>query len=189
MPPDTSMRWPLIQRLSSDECRDHGSDVLRLADAAERRHARHVPIDGGIVANHAAAEIGGDRARRHGVDCDAARTQFQREVARQHLHRPPHGRVGRGVGDGEAGQSRGDIDDASAVVEQRQQLLDEGGVVRGTGVIDQLVEALDAEPAERLAHLADEAIELTDLARIEGEREGLNTGLTGERDDFLASVR
>ncbi len=61
--------------------------------------------------------------------------------------------------------------------------------MRGTGVIDQLVEALDAEPAERLAHLADEAIELTDLARIEGEREGLNTGLTGERDDFLASVR
>src|SRR5256885_11616418 len=37
------------------------------------------------------AKIRGDRARRHRVDANAARPQFARKVARQHLHSALHG--------------------------------------------------------------------------------------------------
>src|SRR6186997_1321343 len=46
-----------------------------------------------------------------------------REIACQHFDGAFHGGIRRAAGYREAGQSRGEIDDSSAVGEQRQQLL------------------------------------------------------------------
>src|SRR5262245_3126677 len=64
--------------------------LLRFADRAQRRRALELLVEGPLRC--LAAEVVLDRVGRHvagvdGVDCDAARTELDREVARERLER------------------------------------------------------------------------------------------------------
>src|SRR4249919_831520 len=80
--------------LLREQRRDGAADVIREADAPERGLLGDSTVDLGAVADHAAAEVGLDRAGRHDIHRDAARTQFLRHVARQHFDAAFHRRVG-----------------------------------------------------------------------------------------------
>ena len=67
------MRWPLTQRLSSESSEgNHRADVVGLAGAAECRHLGDLPVQLGIVADHAPAEVRLDRSRCDHVGRDPA---------------------------------------------------------------------------------------------------------------------
>src|SRR5262245_23521942 len=65
--------------------RDHRTDVVRNTDPAERGHAGDELVDRRVAPHDAAAEVGGDGARRDGIDSNAARTEFLGEVAGEYL--------------------------------------------------------------------------------------------------------
>jgi len=102
---------------------DHRPDVVWQAGAAEGGHVREQLVDVRVVADAAAAEIGLDRTGRHRVDRDAAPAQLLCHVAGEHLDRALHARIGGVAGKGRAGQAGGQVHDAPAVRNQRQQRL------------------------------------------------------------------
>ena len=61
----------------------------------------------------------------------------------------------------------------------------EGGVVRGAGVVHEVVEPLRAPSAEHPPDLLDEAGEAARVARVEPERHGLGAGLLRQGDHLL----
>src|SRR5262249_37956633 len=64
---------------------DPGTGGLRSSDPAGRRPPCDKLVDSRVVPHDAAAEVGGDGARRNRVDGYAAGTQFLGKVAREHL--------------------------------------------------------------------------------------------------------
>ncbi|EEF93629.1 hypothetical protein CATMIT_01739, partial [Catenibacterium mitsuokai DSM 15897] len=139
--------------------RDQRPDVLGFAGAAERRMRGDHRVDLRIVADHAAAEVGLDRAGRERVGDDAALAEFAGEITGEHFDAALHHRVGRTARQRETGQPAGQVEDAAAVGEHGQQRLGQeirrlqmhrdqmvelrrgglgdGGVQRGAGVVDQ----------------------------------------------------
>ena len=129
------------------------------------------------------------------------------QVAREHLDGALHRRVRRRAGDGHAGQSARDVQDAAAVGDERQQALgqQEGGlevhpvdlvelVGRGlgdagvqadAGVVDQVVQLLALPGARELAgNRPDEGPERRAVGDV--ERDG--DGLPSEGPDLLAHL-
>ena len=88
---------PILVR---EKRRDHGSDIVRHTRTSQRSHFRNALIDLGIVAYHAAAEVGLDCARSNDIRGDPARAEFFGQIASQNLDRSLGGSIC-----GTAGQS------------------------------------------------------------------------------------
>ena len=106
-----------------------------------------------------------------------------------------------------ARQSRRDIHDPAAVVDQRQKLLRQeehalevdvveavqlllgrlldGVVVRGAGVVDQIIEALGAQSCQRLRTPLHERVEGADVAGVELQGDGLAPASGDQADDVF----
>jgi len=107
MPPETSIRWPVDPAIFLGKQRgDHRTDVIRLPDAAERRHVRNALIDFGIIPDHASAKICRDCAGGDGIDCDSVRTKLLRQVTTENLDRALHGCIRGASWNGDARETR-----------------------------------------------------------------------------------
>ncbi len=120
----------------------------------------------------------------------------------QHLHAPLHGGVGGVARHGEAGEAGGEVEDAPAVLDERQQRLGqeegalevdveqgvelllrgllEAGVNADAGVVDQKVEAGALPlPGEQPGHFFGEGGKGGALAHVQGQGMGLYAEGTG----------
>ena len=175
--------------------RNRPANIVRQASAAQGGVIGNHRIHIGVIAHRAAAEVGGNRARCQGVHGNTPWAQFFSLVARQDFHRAFHRCVGGIPRQAEARQAAGDIDDAPAIADQRQQFLREekrclhmdrhqlvelgfGGfgkacVGANPGVVDQEVEMLLGEHIlEQCADLANECIEGCALADVQLQHGG-----------------
>lgn len=122
-PPGASMRWTLIQPFSGDSSAAITRDVLWPADPAQCCLRGNGRVQLFVVADLAAAEVGLDRARRHRIHGDTSRAQLLGSIAREHFDRSLHRGIRRAAWIREAGQAARDIDDPTAVGQQRQPPL------------------------------------------------------------------
>ena len=74
--------------------------------------------------------------------------------------------------------------DMVKAVQLRLSGLIEGGVVRGAGIVDEVVEALRAQIRQRLAHTLDERIESAGFAGVELQGDGLPPRPRRQADDL-----
>lgn len=142
----------------------------RQADRRGRaRSSRDKGVDLLVVADPTSAKIGGDGAGSDGVDADLPRAEFERHEPGQRLERC-HGRgIEPEAGHRSASKARRDVEDASAIGDDRQQCLrqehrsaqvhvdhrielffacvSDRHVDDRTGVVDQIVESIGAEAA------------------------------------------
>ena len=142
-----------------------------------------------------------------GVDGDAARAELLGEIAGEDFDGALHGCVGGAAGIGEAGEAGGDVDDAAPVIDEGEKFLSEeedafevdvidgvefvfggffdGGVVGGSGVVDEIVEAVGAKLLEGAAELFDEGVEGAGVAGVELEGDGFGSGVEGSGGDLV----
>jgi hypothetical protein len=130
---------------------DDVGDVTGLADPVEGRQLGH-RLDGLGVVEEGAAVVGD--ARRHAVDRDAARGEDPGQVEGELLDRALGHGVGQLVGDGGAGDARGDVHDAPAAGHLPDRALHDE--VRRLGVHGEVaVELLGGEVLRRGARRGD----------------------------------
>ena len=159
-------------RTRRQQHRQRATNIIRLPGATQCGIARDHRVQRRVVAHRTAAKVGLDGARRQYVHADLPRAQLLGLIAGQHFHCAFHRRVGGITRQAEAGQAAGDVDDAPAVIDQRQQLLRQeerpfeldihqqvelfrGGlgerrVHTDPGVVDQEVEARTIKVLQRL---------------------------------------
>jgi hypothetical protein len=135
------------------------------------------------------------------------RPQFPSHIFGQHFDGPLHRTIRGAARHDDAGQTGRQIDDPSAVVDERQQLLGQeehalemntvegvqlrfrglldAVVVRDAGIVDEIVETLDPQVAERLAHAVHEIVEGTDVAGVELQGNGLLPRLGHQANDLF----
>src|SRR5580698_2264893 len=103
--------------------RDHGSNIVRHSGTPQRSHLRYTLINFGIVAYHAVAEVGLNRARCDHIRGDSAWAEFFGQIAGQHFDRTLRGSVRGTAGQRKTRESRRDIYDPASIVHQWQELL------------------------------------------------------------------
>ena len=103
--------------------RYHRADVIWQTSTPEGGHVRNTLVQVWIVANDAAAEIGGDGTRSDGVDGDPPRPRLLGQAAGENLDRALHRGIGGAWRDGDARKARRDSHDPATVVDQRKELL------------------------------------------------------------------
>lgn len=108
-----------------EESGDHEADVIGNAHTTEGGDAGDMIVELRVVADGTTAEIGFDRTRRDGVDGDSATAEFFCEVDGEYFDRAFDSGVDRVAGQGEAGEAGGNVDDASAIGNEREKFLGE----------------------------------------------------------------
>jgi hypothetical protein len=109
--------------IRAEQAGNHRTDIIRNSNATQSGHAGDVLIELGRIAHRAAQEVGFDRTRRNAVGGDAAASKFLRHIERERFDGALRRRIGREARQSDAGKPRREVDDATAVSEQRQQCL------------------------------------------------------------------
>src|SRR5258708_14581275 len=106
-----------------EDRRNRAADIIRLAYPAQRDTLRDEGTDRFIVSHGPTAEVGRDRARRDGVHPDSPRTEFHSHEAGQDIESPLHRSIDAEAGRGESHEPGRDIQNASPILDYRQELL------------------------------------------------------------------
>ncbi len=127
---------------------------------------------------------------RNDIRSDAARAEFLSQVAGKNFDRALGGAVDGAAWHGNAREARGDIHDAAAIVDQRQQFLRqevdafevnvdhrievclahlvEAYVLRVAGVVHEVIEAVASPALQRFADFSDERVKGSACRRCRG---------------------
>jgi hypothetical protein len=156
--------------LGGEQRWDHWPDVIGHPGPTEGSHVSDHLVDSWIIANHSAAEIGSDGAWRDRVDGNSTSAKLFGQVTSQNFDCPLHRRIGGRFRNSNASKSAGEVDDAPAILDERQEFLRQNEdalemdiekvvefldrglfkafVERSAGIVDEVVESFCAQSCE-----------------------------------------